>query len=508
MASQRKKGAILSYILMVLEVFTGMFFTPFLIRSFGQAEYGVYSLVGSITAYLYLLDMGMGNSVIRYMAKYRVQKDDKKQSALMAVTLVFYFCIGILIITIGVVLKNNFQEIFARGLSPEQIERAKVMLSVTMLNAAVTLMLAPFHKTIIAFEHFTFSKAADIAKIILRVAISFAVLFMGGKGIAIVVVNFIMTLCFGLLSVVYHCWRIKIKPVFGQIEKGFAKEIFSYSIIIFVQMLATQLNSMVDQILIGVMVASSAEIIGIYAIGTHLVTYLQTFASGITGILFPGVVRMVEKTPDVKQIENEMIRFGRILFMMLGLIYAVFVVFGDDFIQLWAGAENYQAYYVGVIIMLPMVITMSQSMGSQILWAKNKHKVQAILQIIVALSNIALTAILIRWNALLGASVATSITYFIGNVVIQNIVYKKHIGISMLSFYSGLFKGILPALGLCAVAGLLIQMLHLEGWIGFIINCGCMVFIYAIFIWFKGMTEYEKQLIGSLLKIFKRRSAK
>ena len=57
MSSQRKKGALLSYVFMSVEIFSGMFFTPFLIRSFGQAEYGIYSLVTVITAYLYMFDL-------------------------------------------------------------------------------------------------------------------------------------------------------------------------------------------------------------------------------------------------------------------------------------------------------------------------------------------------------------------------------------------------------------------------------------------------------------------
>ena len=257
----------------------------------------------------------------------------------------------------------------------------------------------------------------------------------------------------------------------------------------------------------GIMVASSAGIIGIYAIGTHLVTYLKTFATGINGLLMPGLVRMVETTSDVKRIENEMVRIGRILFMMLGLIYVVFVVFGKDFICLWAGSENYQAYYVGIIIMFPIVITLTQIVGSQILWAKNKHKVQALLQIIIALFNIVLTMLLIQWDPLMGASIATAITYFIGNVVVENIVFTKYIGISMKSFYKGLLNGILPALILSVIVGIGMKMLHLGGWIGFILNCGVMVIVYGIFMYFKGLSTYEKQLVNGVLskiKIIKR----
>ena len=75
----RKVGVIYSNILMLVEILSTVLFTPFLIRTLGQAEYGVYQLVTSITSYLVLLDLGVGNSVIRYMAKYRADKDEQAQ---------------------------------------------------------------------------------------------------------------------------------------------------------------------------------------------------------------------------------------------------------------------------------------------------------------------------------------------------------------------------------------------------------------------------------------------
>ena len=71
----RKIGAVLSYIYMILEVLSTLLLTPFIINSLGDAEYGVYKLVASVTIYLLLLDLGMGNSVVRYVAKYKENKD-------------------------------------------------------------------------------------------------------------------------------------------------------------------------------------------------------------------------------------------------------------------------------------------------------------------------------------------------------------------------------------------------------------------------------------------------
>ena len=45
----RKIGVIYSYALMLVEVFSAMLFTPFLIRMLGKPDYGVYQLIMSIT---------------------------------------------------------------------------------------------------------------------------------------------------------------------------------------------------------------------------------------------------------------------------------------------------------------------------------------------------------------------------------------------------------------------------------------------------------------------------
>lgn len=75
----RKIGVILSYALMIFEVLSTLLLTPFIISILGQAEYGVYKLVVAINAYLLLLDLGVGNAIIRYIAKYRVENDRNKE---------------------------------------------------------------------------------------------------------------------------------------------------------------------------------------------------------------------------------------------------------------------------------------------------------------------------------------------------------------------------------------------------------------------------------------------
>lgn len=47
MMSERKKGAILSYIQVVLSAIVSVIYVPILLRYLGKSEYGLYQIVGS-----------------------------------------------------------------------------------------------------------------------------------------------------------------------------------------------------------------------------------------------------------------------------------------------------------------------------------------------------------------------------------------------------------------------------------------------------------------------------
>lgn len=390
--------------------------------------------------------------------------------------------------------------VFGVGLSAEELKRAQVMFMITVFSSALTFATTPFSKVLYAFERFTVLKTMDIIRLLVRVSLSFLFLHCGGKGIAMVTLNFILNIIFSFATVICYIAEVKIKPVFGKIDLRFVKEIAAYSGLIFVQMIATQLNKMADQVLMGMMVASSSVIIGVYAIGAQITQYFESISSAVNGVLMPGVVRMVETGASGKDLEEEMVRIGRLLFMFLSIIYLVFLLFGHDFINLWAGNENEQAYYVAAIIMFPMLLHLSQAIGQQILWAKNKHKNQALLQVAIAVANVVFTILLIRWNPLFGATIATGITYFVGNVVLQNCFFKKHIGISVASYYKGLFRGIWLCLLLSAIGGASMHLFGLQGWFGFAVNCTVMCVIYAVTMLAFGMTQAEKGIIFAVVR--------
>lgn len=498
----RKKGVVLSYVLMIFEVFNTLLLTPIIIKTLGQAEYGVYKLIIAINGYLLLLDLGIGNATIKYISKYRVNKDSENERKFLGIVTIYYLIIGIITFLIGLIITCSFPYVFSKGLSNEEIQLGQTLVFITMITSAITLGTSQFGNVILAYERFGISKVSQIITIIIRICISYIALQLGFRSIALVLINLVMTIVIRVFFILYVLFRLRIRPLFKNISKNQIREIVFYSSWILLQMVATQLNSSVDQILIGSFVSSSAVILAIYGVGSQINQYFKSIGSAFTGVLMPGVVKLVENKVSNKVICNEMVRIGRYILMVLILIWGVFLIEGREFVVLWAGKDNINAYIVAIILMSVEMLVLTKSIGTQILWAMNEHKEQAILKFIIVLLNIGLTILLIRWQPLLGATIGTFISMLLGDVVVMDIIFHNKLGLKIIDYYRNLFKGIMSAILLSIISGIIMNMVFNEySLIGFVIKSGIMILIYIIGMIIFGLNNDEKKIIYSMLHL-------
>lgn len=496
----RKKGTILSFVVIALEIFSTLFLTPFIIRTFGKSEYGVYTLIISITSYLALLDLGIGNSVVKFVSQYRVNNDEVGMRKFEGIINTYYLTISFISLIIGLILIFVFPSVFVNGLSEQEIYLGQNLLFITTLNCAITLGTAGFYYTIIGYEKFGISKGISIIFTLIRIVLSFVALKCGGTSLAIVTINALITFFTRMIMVVYVFVVLKIRPTLKQVTIQDVKKIVFFSFFVFLQMLATQINSMADNILIGIIVNDASVILAIYGVGASIKQYLSTFGGAINGVLMPGVVKLVESDSQTEKIENEMIRIGRIVFALVGFIFVGFVVCGQMFIEIWAGDGYDDAYFVAILLMIPYLFTLSQSIGTQVLWAKNQHKEMSILKIVIVLLNIILTILLMKFNNLYGAVLGTFISMMLGDVVVMQIVFKKKLNLSLKKYYKNTLKGIFPSMIISLIIGILVRLLQIKGWFGLVIVAFSMIVVYIVMLFIIGLNESEKKYIKRFLK--------
>lgn len=500
----RKIGVILSYVLMIFEVMSTLLLTPFIIRTLGQAEYGVYRLTVAINAYLLLLDLGVGNATIRYISKFRANNERENERKFLGVATIFYCIIALLAIIAGIVVVAIFPTAFSKGLSPDETALGQKLLVITTINSAITLGTTAYNNILIAYEKFAVSRIVSIIQLIAKMILIYIVLKMGYGSIGILLTGLLATLICRFFFVGYVLLSIRLRPIFKNIQTGFIKEIVLYSAFILLQMVATQLNASVDQVLIGSLVTSSSIILAVYSVGTQVTQYYQMIGSAFTNVLMPGVVQMVEKKSNTKIITDEMIRIGRIILIVLSMIWTVFLTSGKQFIALWAGDENIKAYYVSLILMFAYMFILTESIGTQILWAMNEHKEQAVLKMGIVVINLIITALLIQWNPLIGATIGTFISLMLGDVGVMNLIFKKKLSMDLVYYYKGLFKGVLPSIIVCMTTGIISTHFVKGGWGAFAINVLVSALAYIIMMFLIGFNSYEKNLIFSIAKKLKK----
>ena len=154
--NQRRWGAILSYVNIIANMIVGLLYTPVMLRLLGQSEYGLYSLIGSVIGYLSVLDMGLGNTIVRYTAKNRVDGTPQREAELNGLFLSVYSLVGLFCIVIGAVLYININNLFGETLTADELQRARIMMILLVCNFAFSFPLSIFASILNAYEKFIF----------------------------------------------------------------------------------------------------------------------------------------------------------------------------------------------------------------------------------------------------------------------------------------------------------------------------------------------------------------
>ncbi len=239
--NQLKAGAFLSYVSIGLNNIVGLLYTPFMLRMMGQSEYGLYSLVASVVAYLTVLDLGFGNAIVRYTAKFRAEGKIREQYSMFGMFIILYSIIGLIALGIGLILYFNIDVLFKAKMTLYELQRAQIMMLLLCFNLAITFPFSLFGSIITAYEDFVFQKIVQIIRIVLNCVTMIVLLHLGYKAIGLVVVTTIYNLLTLFLNFIYCRYKIKIKVYFTHFNWSFLKEISIYSFYIL-------LNAIMDRI--------------------------------------------------------------------------------------------------------------------------------------------------------------------------------------------------------------------------------------------------------------------
>ena len=468
----------------------------------GAQQYGLYGMGQAAVSYLGLAEFGFGNAVVRYSSKYRAEGNEKKTASIYGMFMYLYIFLAAIVLIVGTIICILSDKIFTVSTGEVGYTELRLIIMIMVINLTFTFATQPYSSIINSYERFTFLKVTNLIYTLLKPAVMIPLLIWGYKAVAMSLVTMILTMLLQLANIIYvrKVLKVKIDMQRKHMEFGILKEIIGYSFFIFLGSIVGQLNDNADSVILGVI---SGEIaVSIYSIGYQLNSYIQQIPGVFSSVFFPRVTERITKGASMEDMTDLMIRVGRIQYYIAFLMCTGFSVFGQEFIYLWAGEEYYVSYFIVLVLILPAVIPNIQGIPIFVIQAMNKHQFKAVLYLICAVLNVALSIPAGMAFGPLGCAACTGITALLTKGIIINWYYAKKIHLGIGRFWKSI--GFLT-LKLCPIilVGVAINFISLPvSWFGLIIKIVIFSILYCIYAYFVCMNPEEKMLItGALRKV-------
>lgn len=464
-----------------------------MLRMLGQSEYGLYSLAYSAVSYLSLLSFGFAHTIIRYLSKYRAEKDRESEEITYGFFLIVYMVLAIVVMIIGIVISNNVEAIFHRGLTNAELDKMRVLVILMTFNTALSFPISVFSSVVIAYERFVFRKLVDMIATVAAPLANLIALYLGYSSVGMVVAATMIQFLMLPINIFYCGNKLKIHPKFMVPAASLIKEMIGFSFYIFLGSIVDMLFWATDKVILGMLVSTVA--VAVYNVGGTFNNIVINLSSSMSSVLTPKITGMVVKDASKDELTSIFVRIGRLQFVIVALIVSGFTVFGRTFILLWAGNEYIDAYWVAILTLFPLCVPLIQNTGLSIVVAQNKHRFRSVVYLIIAIINVVSTYITVPTMGIIGAALCSCVAYIIGQGLIMNIYYYRVINIDVFLFWKNILKMSTVPLVMMIGGIFVLSRIHIDNWLVFMIGVVIYTAIYSICMYVIILNDYEKDII-------------
>lgn len=496
--NQRKLGILISYLNIVLHAVIGFAYVPILLHFIGKSEYGLYQLIGSFIAYFSVMDFGLTAAVVRFYTKYKTLQDKVNMENILAIAMRAYAVITVFLFFLGCAFYAFIPEMFAKSMTAAEISSAQKLFILLLFNMVITISTMIFRAVINAHERFLFLKGLETVQLVLQPVLVVLVLQSLPSALAVAGVQTVLNI-FLIIARIYYCFaklRIRIHYHFWDKEmfNGFKKLALS----VFAVTIIDQVFFKTNQVILGVVSGTGA--VAVYSVASLIYMNYMALSTAISGVYLPHVTELIAKNEPVSKLTDLFVRIGRLQYFLLALVASGFIIFGRQFVHIWAGDSFDEVYYITLLIILPFTIDLIQNIGLAILQAQNKYDFRAKVYFVMGIFNLCLAIPLAIKYGGVGCAFATGLAMFIGNGLIMNWYYLKITKLDIARFWCEIGRISLPVAVLTVIGWLLKFLLSANSKLLFAASIAVYTLLYVIITYMFAMNDEEKSKLRRVLR--------
>lgn len=394
-----------SWMVLGLNVVVGVFLSPFILHRLGDAAFGIWVLIFSITGYYGLFDLGTRSSIVRYVSRFLAADDREGLARLINTSLFTYSCVGALTMLLTVAMAPYVDSWF--HIAPSFHSTARWLLLIVGASVAVSFPVGITGSMLEGMQRFDVVNVTGIVATVARAVLIVIVLNQKGGLLSIAFVTVTVPLVVSVLrGIIIH--RICPVPLgWRYLNRSMFRQIAGYGGITFMIIVAGRLKFKTDEIIIGSMM--SAVAITYFNVGARIVDYAGEFVVGLAQIFVP-MSSQSDAKGNMDSLRRIFIVGNRFCALAIFPICATLIILGKSVIEVWVGKKYIvPSYPVLVIMILATTLMWAQGASTRILFGIGKHGTWAVVTLVEGIANVILSVLLVRPYGIIGDCLGTAI---------------------------------------------------------------------------------------------------
>ena len=317
-----------------LPMLVAIFTIPPLIHGLGVERFGVLTLAWTITGYFALFDLGLGRATTKFVAEYIARGSLERLPQLAWSSLTAHAVLGL----IGGTLLALLTPWLAGGffnITPDLLPEVRATFYLLALSVPLVVVTACLRGLLEALHRFDLVNFIRIPAGILNYAGPLLVLLYTNSLIAVVGLIVASRVVVLVVHAILALGQLPVSLGRYSFATAMLRPLLGFGGWITVSSVISPLIVFIDRFAIGALVSMSA--VAYYATPYEVVTKLWIFSASLLAALFPVLSALsVAPGPEIRALYG---RATRYLLVAVAPCVGFLLVFADDLLTLWLGAE-------------------------------------------------------------------------------------------------------------------------------------------------------------------------
>lgn len=477
---------------------------PIIIYFIGVVEYGIYLLVTAFIGYFGLLDLGIGRSLLKFIAEYHARKDKDKLNEVINTAFFIFLGIGI-VGAIGLfIIGTFFIGIF--NLEGDLLLKAKFIIYLLAITFITSFSLSTFKNIMEGIQRYDILAYISFIISLVNIAVTVTVLLLGYG----IVELLFYTICFGLIGYVIitisvHKYLPYITIKSSYLNRDMVRTLFGLSLFLLFFLIFARIIYYTDTLVIG------------FYLGAAMITF-YTAAWKISQIPNKAILMTLSATIPAtseldalkkkKALQLLFLRASKYCLGLLLLLGLPTLFMSKEILKYWVGwtGGDFSLYHLVVnILIVSLFFDFFNLVSFHILTGMNKIKFLITCYGVVAILNLILSIVLVQKIGLEGVALGTALPFIVMSPFFIWYTFRT-IEIYWKDYITGVLFTTLPHALLMGLVLFLLTTLHkpnnlIEVGVYYIVGGT----IYFLLFYFKGLNENERADLKGIFKSIKYR---